>query len=191
MRIRSARVGDAARIAAVRAASWKAAYTGIVPDRVLHSMDESRATAFWTDTLGTPRTRRQPTLVAELDDEVVGFVAGGPSRDAGDAPASVAEIYTLYLLPRAWRKGIGTALLGDLVDRLARAGFRDATLWVLEANARGRGFYAARGFGADGGVRTVTIGTPLAEIRYRRRLAPARESVRGATRTEAPPAHGS
>jgi hypothetical protein len=38
----------------------------------------------------------------------------------------------------------------DALDGLRAAGFATATLWVLEANARGRGFYEHMGWVPDG-----------------------------------------
>jgi hypothetical protein len=38
----------------------------------------------------------------------------------------------------------------DALDDLRAAGFGRATLWVLEANARGRGFYEHTGWAPDG-----------------------------------------
>jgi hypothetical protein len=41
-------------------------------------------------------------------------------------------------------------LLGGALGNLVRAGSPPATLWVLEANARGRGFYERMGWRHDG-----------------------------------------
>ena len=60
-----------------------------------------------------------------------------------------------------------TAALG----RLTELGYRQATLWVLDSNARARRFYAAAGFQPDGAVKVDdSRGFPLAEVRYRRSL---------------------
>jgi hypothetical protein len=60
-----------------------------------------------------------------------------------------------------------TAALG----RLAAAGFAQATLWVLDANARARRFYEAGGWSDNGSVRTEDFqGLRLTEVRYRRQL---------------------
>jgi ribosomal protein S18 acetylase RimI-like enzyme len=57
------------------------------------------------------------------------------------------------------------------LDHLAAAGYREATLWVLDTNARARRFYTAAGFSADGGTKTDDIGGfVIREIRYRRPL---------------------
>ena len=57
------------------------------------------------------------------------------------------------------------------LDALAQAGYRQATLWVLESNERARRFYEAAGWWPDGKVKTdCSLGFPLAEIRYRHLL---------------------
>jgi hypothetical protein len=54
---------------------------------------------------------------------------------------------------------------------LAAAGYRDATLWVLQDNARARRFYSQAGWTADGATKTDDLdGFSLLEVRYRRPL---------------------
>ncbi len=47
------------------------------------------------------------------------------------------------------------------------------TLWVMTDNDRARRFYERLGFAADGAERSNTrlIGTPFAELRYRKAIA--------------------
>ena len=53
----------------------------------------------------------------------------------------------------------------------ATAGFTQATLWVLESNARARQFYAKGGWVEDGAVtQDDSHGFPISEVRYRRQL---------------------
>jgi hypothetical protein len=63
-------------------------------------------------------------------------------------------------------------LLGACLERLRDLGFREATLWTLEANSRARSFYEKEGWHADGG-RQVNKRPGLSdqvEIRYRKAL---------------------
>jgi ribosomal protein S18 acetylase RimI-like enzyme len=54
------------------------------------------------------------------------------------------------------------------LETLARAGYREATLWVLETNARARRFYEAGGWRGDGAVRQDEVdGVLLTDLRYR------------------------
>jgi ribosomal protein S18 acetylase RimI-like enzyme len=61
--------------------------------------------------------------------------------------------------------------MASALDRLAAAGYEQATLWVLDTNARARRFYEAAGFRADGAEKPDDRGTfTLREVRYRRPL---------------------
>jgi ribosomal protein S18 acetylase RimI-like enzyme len=85
-------------------------------------------------------------------------------------PLPAAEIYAIYVLPDAWRRGAGSALLTTAVDHWRAHGATTLVLWVLKANARGRAFYEALGWHADGRREEIDLGgraTP--EVRYRLR----------------------
>lgn len=53
----------------------------------------------------------------------------------------VGEIGRLYVSPDRQGRGVGTALLGAIEDRLARGGCAEAILWTFTANRHGRVFY--------------------------------------------------
>ena len=63
--------------------------------------------------------------------------------------------------------------MATALNRLACAGYADATLWVLEGNDRAIAFYEAAGWRPDGVRRVEEIwGATAAELAYRRRLTP-------------------
>jgi hypothetical protein len=67
----------------------------------------------------------------------------------------------------------GRALLGSAVAGLARLGYTDAILWVLDTNDRARRFYALAGWKEDGASKTDGArGFDITEVRYRRTLGP-------------------
>jgi GNAT superfamily N-acetyltransferase len=106
-------------------------------------------------------------------DGVVGVAAVGASRDP-DAGRLVGELASIYVLPTHWGQGGGRLLMREAVRSLAQAEFREASLWVLETNARARRFYGAAGWLPDGGRKVdESLGVPLAEVRYRRSLIEA------------------
>ena len=80
-----------------------------------------------------------------IDGELAGFASAGPTRDDDD-PHDVGELYTIYLLPVAWGRGLGAALLDTAQADLARRRHRTMTIWVLEGNTRARRFYEKYGF---------------------------------------------
>jgi GNAT superfamily N-acetyltransferase len=107
--------------------------------------------------------------VAELDGRVAGFCTHGPSRDAG-APPEVGEVRAIFVDPRRWRAGVGTALMDHAMDSLRRAGFREATVWSFRDNAPANRFYERRGFRPDEATETRELFGHAVVIRYRHAL---------------------
>ena len=168
MRIRPASIEDAAAIAAVHIASWRAIYRGHMPDSVLDALDLEQRTIQWRQRLGVPDV---DCLVAEAP-PVVGFCNLAPSRDPHGVP-DTGEITAIYLDPTHWRRGLGRKLVAAALARARERGYHAVTLWVLGENQRARSFYEAVGFFLDGGERTDTrlIGAPLHEVRFTRPVA--------------------
>jgi ribosomal protein S18 acetylase RimI-like enzyme len=137
-RVRDARAGDAAGMATVHVESWRGAYRGLIPQQVLDGLDVSARTGLWTRVLERTDPARGAVLVAEDGGEVIGFAHVGPTRDADDDPERTGELTSIYLLPRAWGRGAGRALMAEAVARLSAFGYADATLWVLDTNERAR-----------------------------------------------------
>jgi GNAT superfamily N-acetyltransferase len=159
---------DQEGIAAIRVATWRDAYAGIVPAPFLASLDpvaQGRRRGDWWS--GRPDS--DVDFVAERDGELVGFVHGGRYRDADDEPLPGAgEVYAIYVLPPAQGTGAGGALLSTAVDALHGAGFGPLLLWVLTDNAPARRFYERRGWAPDGVTHTYEVGgAVLPEVRYR------------------------
>lgn len=169
--VRSARVEDAAAIARIHVEAWRWAYEGLVDAGYLAGLDVESRTGNWQRALASGSAN---VRVAERDGRVVGFVVTGPSRDEArddGAPASTGELRAIYIEPALERTGVGAALMVTALADLAAAGFSEATLWVLDTNARGRTFYERGGWRPDGAVREEKAGpSTLRELRYRRVL---------------------
>ena len=168
--VRDAHVSDARGIAHVHVASWRAAYAGQLPDRFLRKLSVEERTRSWRNRIAAKRAD-ETVLVAIRGATIVGFASGGPTRDKGDDPRRVGEVYAVYLLPEEWGRGMGRALLGHALSALAAAGFEDASLWVLETNRQARGFYEHEGWRHDGATKQERFGERVTEVRYRRPLA--------------------
>ena len=167
IQIRPARPDDAAAIATVHVESWRTAYPGMVPQRVLDGLSVERRTVFWTALLADPRDTR--TWVAQRDGAIVGF-AGTTVTVAPDGPGAALE--TIYVLAEARGQGIGGRLMEAALADLTKRGFRSVTLWVLTANDRARRFYERHGWRRDGEKNLLDFdGTPVEEIRYELALA--------------------
>ena len=156
-------------IGLVHVRSWQAAYKGLVPQHYLDSLDPGQRGQVWARQLSEGHQVGKAVLVAEADDEVVGFVSVGPSRD--DDADGQGEVWAIYLLPHFWGQGVGRALMGAGSENLRGSGFTEATLWVLGKNERARRFYEAAGWAPDGAAKEDdSRGFSLTEVRYRRRL---------------------
>ena len=157
--IRPGAPDDAEAIARVQVETWQVAYA--------HALPQDRLAALSVDERAAMH-RRRPPIVAEIDGEVVGFVAVGPTHDdEGDG-----ELFAIYVHPRHWSTGVGRELMRTGEERLRELGHRAAHLWVLDDNPRARRFYEAAGWSADGAARKIRLsGFVLSEVRYVKTLA--------------------
>ena len=88
---------DAKEVARVHVETWQAAYAHALPQEQLQALSVEEA---------VERSRRSPpTFVAERDEEILGFVSVGSSRD----PATDGELFAIYVHPQHWGTGVGRA----------------------------------------------------------------------------------
>jgi GNAT superfamily N-acetyltransferase len=136
--IRAATREDVPAIAHVHVESWRTTYAGIVPDAYLAGLDETLRVQLWSERLESGTH----VFVAEWDGRVVGFADGGPNRETvGECDS---ELYAIYLLKDAQKRGIGAALLRAMANALLQRNFKSMAVWVLEQN-RSRSFYERAG----------------------------------------------
>lgn len=146
--IRPATVDDVDALVSMKNDAWRWAYADILPAEHLASLSVEGQASDWRDAIGSP-DRVGEVLLAFDEDRVVGMASWGASRDE-DASASTGELDVLYVAADHVGTGLGRRLMDDALDGLRRGGFLRATLWVLEANDRGRGFYDHMGWEPDG-----------------------------------------
>ena len=162
MNVRRARREDARAIAQVHAETWQQAYEHVFGAERLATVSIDARAEQWERILTAGQT---DVFVAEGDDDgIVGFVSTGDSRDS-DAEA---ELYAIYVLPRAWGTEAGAALMRAAVAAMGARATGDAVLWVLEDNPRARRFYEREGWALDGERKEDEyLGLRVAEVRYR------------------------
>ena len=149
---------DAEAVARVNVETWQAAYAHALPRDLLMNLSVQERAEFW---------RSWPPLVAEVDGEIVGYVAVGAGSD-GDADG---ELFAIYVHPDHWGTGAGRRLIQAGEERLRALGHSEASLWVLEDNPRARRFYEAAGWSTDGTTRPIELlGVEVPEILYRKSL---------------------
>ena len=172
--IRRATPADSPAIAAVHIDTWKATYTGRIPDPVLeHFTDRARREQFWSEQLAREAAAESlsHTFVAEdSNGAVAGFAICGPARrDATDpleCAAFAGEIFAIYVQPGAQGNGLGGALLRAAAADLAEQGLNGLLIWCLESNVQARGFYERMGGRPIGRRSTEMAEALLDEVGY-------------------------
>lgn len=143
IKVRRAKPGDVAEIAAIHVRSWQAAYRGILPDDLLAGLSVKEREQSWRRLL-SGNEHHWLNLIAEGGRGPLGFCAvTTPSWDAS-ASERLAEVGALYV--DAWS---------------------EVVLWVLPENRRALDFYARFGFRVEEGVekREERSGRPVIRLR--------------------------
>lgn len=156
--VRQAGATDLRAVESVRVATWKTAYRGLLSDDLLDRLEVTdQRVASLTERHGAGEVQ---SLVAELDGEVIGFIATGACRD-DDLPTA-RELWAIYVLPQHWGTGAGHALV-------QAAGQLDV-VWVLKGNNQAIAFYERQGFRLDGATKLVNWLPPPQPVELRLRL---------------------
>jgi ribosomal protein S18 acetylase RimI-like enzyme len=159
--VRPATLEDAEAIARVNVATWRSAYRGLLPDDFLAALDEANYAERWRRLIGEGSGR---VFVAEGPEGIVGFASGGRER-AGEH-GYAGELYAIYILDGAARRGHGRELVRAVAGALREMKLPDMIVWVLRDNTRARGFYERLG-GTYVREQPITIGTTtLKEVSY-------------------------
>ncbi|MEN3792568.1 N-acetyltransferase [Fulvimarina sp. MAC3] len=140
--IRYAEEIDAACLQRVHSASWRHAYTGIIPFRSLNAMIARRDSLWWGRLINSG-TR---VLVCRFGGCIVGYATFGRNRTHA-LPAN-GEIYELYLDPNFQGVGLGRRLFAAARHQLASECGKGCAVWTLAENERAIMFYRALG-GSD------------------------------------------
>ena len=111
--LRPATQADVLPLASAHVQAWRETYQGIVPDHVLAPLDPAKRAAMWRG-----RVEGGGTVQLGVDAEgIAGFADAGAQRDASLSFAG--EIYAIYVLRRAQRRGLGRRLMGAMAHQLA------------------------------------------------------------------------
>lgn len=159
--IRPATLIDAKAIAEIHVVAWRAAYEGIFDADFLAGSSVRQREDFWRSEI---QEMRSIIMVAEENGVVLGWVAGGSSRDEDGQATS--EVYAVNVAPEKWRSGIGRQLMAAIEERLAS---ESSPLWVLAQNSRALDFYMSIGYETDGVQKSSQLGgKSISELRLRK-----------------------
>ncbi len=153
--LRLANPEDARRIAEIKIAAWNFAYCDILPAHILDiDLDEEQVR--WT-------TRLQNTsncIVSCSDQEIEGYATHGPS-EVLKVP-NEQQLYSLYVDPKAHRKGHGQRLVREVAEAVRASGHTKLIVCLFKQNAAARRFYEAMGaeFLCDASYRVDGIDYP-------------------------------
>ncbi|MBU0799864.1 MAG: GNAT family N-acetyltransferase [Alphaproteobacteria bacterium] len=167
--LRPATIDDAAALAHIHVAGWRASYEGLVDAAFLDSLDENARAQNWRDWLATGQTHALIAFAA--DNTPAGFISYGNLRTPPPGmsqirPLYTAEIYAIYLLPAFWRQKLGSQLMAAAATDLRTRKHKSLCLWVMEGNKRAVSFYKKKG-GQKCGTKQVEVGgKTLPEIAY-------------------------
>ncbi|MEM6553688.1 MAG: GNAT family N-acetyltransferase [Planctomycetota bacterium] len=166
MRLRHPNPEDASAITTLHLATWRAAYSQLVPPGTFDRLDPAPHLERWER-----RCRKQPedTLLCEADEGIMGFALLGEVRDDDLDPEYTVELYALYVAADRWRQGIARRLVDAARSEAKARGYKAMSLWTLKDNLRARNAYLAMGFDLDYEIEKDVkfLGLRLREVRYR------------------------
>ncbi len=132
--VRPATDADLDGILAVGHRTWPATYEPLAgADYVAMGLGK-----WWSAEATRPAIAAGRMTVADLAGEVVGVASAGPHDGR-------LVLWKLYVLPGHQGEGVGSALLGSVLEG-ARGRYADVRLAYLDGNDAARGFYAHHGF---------------------------------------------
>jgi GNAT superfamily N-acetyltransferase len=162
LHVRQARLEDAAEIAQVYISSWHDTYPGVLPTQLLRAMTPKGQTARWQAAIRAHG--RESVLVATNGRHgIVGMASLGAARDGG--LGFDGEVYTLYVDPAFYGRGVGRALLKGAFQELRRNGMGSCVIWAHAKN-NARFFYEAMGGRLIAERTTALMGEPVPEAAF-------------------------
>ena len=160
--VREATIDDLDAIRNVAEASWYAAYGGIFdPARIAEALTE-----YYDPELLEVAIEHDDIAfyIAEADDELVGFASTEQTW------ADEVELHTIYVHPDQWGDGIGSTLLGRVLNWARERGVDRVVCGVLEENTVGIGFFDTVGFDRGRKADTEVAGILKSEYEFERNL---------------------
>lgn len=131
-------------MAEVHVRSLQATYPGIVPQGILASLSVDEHATRLRPLLESPNEGGGWRLVAEVGGRIVGQAHMG-DRTEETAEGVIGQLYSIYLDPDWWRRGIGRQLWEGAVELARRQGWSKLRVKTAAANESASRFYEAMG----------------------------------------------
>lgn len=148
MKFRKAKIEDLPIITSIFLSCWKSSYREVLSDAVREKMDTAAATELWSASFKNPD--RTTFLVGESEKADAVFRTGidpeNPSR---------WHLFSLYVDPASAGRGIGSAVMNELIDQAKLEGKSEISLWVFDKNIVAKGLYSKFNFKPSGRTRVT------------------------------------
>lgn len=166
--VRPATARDAKAIAQLHNATVKEAFKGLLGTHDLAVMPLPERERYWAEAIHYAEPQVQVALHGA---KVIGFVGYDRSRDEG-TPATMGEIWALYVDADFWGLGAGLSLWDAALEGLVDEECTHVSVWVPLANDRALRFFELAGFKREmATAKTVPVGgAKVEEIRLQRAL---------------------
>lgn len=138
--MRKARIEDIETISTIKVRGWQTAYRNIIENEYLDNMNIEH-----TIEKNKRNFNQQKFIVAELNNEVVGFCGYSYCDNEEQEDNADCELRGIYVKPEMKRNGIGKQLIQYVINEFKNARKRKMILWCLKENYPSRAFYEAMG----------------------------------------------
>jgi GNAT superfamily N-acetyltransferase len=121
---------DALGIAIVNVYTWRTAYSGLIPDKIIDSRIDRVIEIANRNRIDIEESNT--FIVAKEDNTIIGFAWYGESRN--EEFVDSGEIYALYVLSGFQEKGIGRDIFTLCIEELKKLGCSSVIINCLEGN---------------------------------------------------------
>ena len=151
--IRNIRKKDIPQIVDIQINGWQTAYSGIIDDTFLNSMNREKIIE-----MRNKDYNQNGFIVAELNNEIVGFSRYVDNNSFTPNEFDIdCEIMALYTKPNLKGKGIGTKMFQYVLNEFKKLNKTKMIIWCLKENYPSRKFYVKMG-GTIIGEKTINFG---------------------------------
>lgn len=139
--IRNIREEDIPNAVDIQISGWKSAYTGMIDDDFLNSLDRDKKIE-----QRRKDYKQDGYIVAEKNKEIVGFCRYlDYNDDTSGMLAADCEIKALYVKPDFKYNGTGTQMFQFVVEEFKRKNRHKMIIWCLKDNEPSKMFYTKMG----------------------------------------------
>ena len=131
--IREGRIEDSKGIATVHLVTWQKSYRDFFPHEKLDNFSIEEYALTWEKRIQSNDENEICLFIAEdKESGIVGFATGGRAGKFDKPSTFDCEIYTIYVLNDYHRKGIGSALVQQLLQVFRSKEWKTMIIWTFK-----------------------------------------------------------